>query len=78
MYRRLIILDSVGASLMDIEWHSVSQILSAQYKLKSLAIYKNEFFSVCLYFCKSSRIEIFVGKEGEEGSQVCTVSYCYF
>ena len=47
-----------------------------------MATYRNQFLFTssqkCIYFWKSSGIEVFAGKEGEEGSRDGTVSYRRF
>ena len=64
---------------MDLESHVVFQILSAQYKRKSLATYKDGFMFIAskkyIYFCNSFGIEVFADKGGKEGSRDGTVSY---
>lgn len=69
MKKQLIISHSVGALFMDLESHSVSQILSVQYKPKSLVTYKDLLLFTTsqksVYFWKSPSIDVFAGKEEE-------------
>ena len=82
MKKQLIISHSVGALFMDLESHSVSQILSVQYKPKSLVTYKDGLLFTTsqksVYFWKSPSIDVFAGKEEEEISRDGTISYCRF
>lgn len=79
MNMQLIISHSIGALPMNLESHSVSQILSSRYKPKFLATYNDEILlrtsEKCVKFWKSSGIEVFAGREEEEGSRNGTVDF---
>ena len=81
MNKQLIVSHNGGVSLIDLESNAVSQILSAQFLPKYLAAYKDGFLFTskhCIYFWKTSGMELFAGQATEEGSRDGSASYCCF
>ena len=70
-----------GISLIDLESNAESQILSAQFLPKYLAVYKDGFTFNSkhrIYFWKTSRMELFAGQATKEGSRDGSASYSQF
>ena len=68
-------------SLIDLESNAESQILSAQFLPKYLAVYKDGFTFNSkhrIYFWKTSRMELFAGQATKEGSRDGSASYSQF
>ena len=69
MNKPLIVSHNSGVSLIDLESITVSQILPAQFLPNYLAAYKDGFLFTlkhCIYFCKTSGMELFSGQATEE------------
>ena len=81
MNKQLIVSHNGGVSLTDLESNAVSQILSAQFLPKYLAAYKDGFLFTskhCIYFWKTSGMELYAGQATEEESRDGSASYCRF
>ena len=81
MNKQLIFSHNGGVSLRDLESNAVSQILSAQFLPKYLAAYKDGFLFTskhCMYFWKTSVMELLAGQAAEEGSRDGSASYFRF
>ena len=67
--------------MIDLESNAESQILSAQFLPKYLAVYKDGFTFNSkhrIYFWKTSRMELFAGQATKEGSRDGSASYSQF
>ena len=81
MNKQLIVSHNGGVSLTDLESNAVSQTLSAQFLPKYLAAYKDGFLFTskhCIYFWKTSGMELYAGQATEEESRDGSASYCRF
>ena len=79
--KQLIVSHSGGIFLIDLNSTAVSQILSAQFLPKYLAAYKDGFLFTskhCIYFWKTSGMELYAGQATEEESRDGSASYCRF
>ena len=81
MNKQLIVSHNGDVSLIDFDSNAVSQILSAQFLPKYLAAYKDGFLFTskhCMYFWKTSVMELLAGQAAEEGSRDGPASYFRF
>ena len=80
MNKQLIVSHNGGVSLIDFESNAVSQILSAQFLPKYMAAYKDDFLFTskhCIYFWKTSGMELFASRATAEGSRDGSALYCW-
>ena len=79
--KQLIVSHNGGIFLIDLNSTAVSQILSAQFLPKYLAAYKDGFLFTskhCIYFWKTSGMELYAGQATEDESRDGSASYCRF
>ena len=81
MNKKLIVFHNGDISLIDLGSKADSQTLSAQLLPKYLAAYKDGFLfttKYCIYFWKTSGLDLFAGQATKEGSRDGLASYCCF